>query len=144
MAGPTPTAAPIVGRPAGVKRGLVLEKTHIWSVTQSNSWHARFGLRPVRDREVGPALLTTPQARTHHQGWPVAKLSARNSASVRCAIRSSIWGRLHRAKNRADRHALTGHVFSMRMLSNEGFRCYMPCSIPGRNRIDQIFCSIAW
>ena len=35
----------------------------------------------------------------------MAKLSARNSASGRGATRSSIWGHLHRASNRADRHA---------------------------------------
>ena len=65
---------------------------------------------------AGSGFADDPQARTRHKGWPVAKLSARNSASVRRAIRSSIWGCLHRASNCADRHALSEYAFLVRML----------------------------
>ena len=87
----------------------------------------------------GSGFIDDPHARTHHQGWPRAKLPARNYASVRRSIRSSIWGRSHRAKNRADRHALSEHVFLMRMLWTEGFTSHTTCSIPGRNRVDRDF-----
>ena len=87
----------------------------------------------------GSGFADDPHARTHHQGWPGAKFPARNYASVRRSIRSSIWGRSHRAKNRADRHALSEHVFSMRMLWIEGFTSHTTCSIPGRNRVDRDF-----
>ena len=87
----------------------------------------------------GCGFADDPQARTHHQGWPRAKLPARNYASVRRSIRSSIWGRLHRANNRANRHALSEHVFLMRMLWIEGFTSHTTCSIPGRNRVDRDF-----
>jgi len=100
----------------------------------------------ARDLGSGPSEISggsgfadDPPARTHHQGWPRAKLSARFSASVRRAIRSSIWGRLHRANNRANRHALSEHVFLMRMLWIEGFTPHTTCSIPGRNRVDRDF-----
>ena len=41
----------------------------------------------------GSGFADDPQARTYHQSWPVAKLSAVNSAFVRRVIRSQIWGR---------------------------------------------------
>jgi len=87
----------------------------------------------------GSGFADDPHSRTHHQGWPRAKLLARNYASVRRSIRSSIWGRSHRANNRADQHALSEHVFLMRMLWIEGFTSHMTCSIPGRNRVDRDF-----
>ena len=87
----------------------------------------------------GSGFADDPHARTHHQGWPRAKIPARNYASVRRSIRSSIWGRSHRVKNRADRHALSEHVFLMRMLWTEGFTSHTTCSIPGRNRVDRDF-----
>ena len=87
----------------------------------------------------GSGFADDPHARTHHQGWPVPKLPARNYASVRRSIRSSIWRRSHRANNRADRHALSEYGFLMRMLWIEGFTPHMPCSIPGRNRVDRHF-----
>jgi len=54
-------------------------------------------------------------------------------------MRSSIWRRSHRAKNRADRHALSEHVFLVHMLWIEGFLSHTTCSIPGRNRVDRDF-----
>ena len=39
--------------------------------------------------------MCSSDLRTYHQGWPMAKLSARNHASVRRCVRSSIWGRSH-------------------------------------------------
>ena len=87
----------------------------------------------------GSGFADDPHARTHHQGWPGAKLPARNYASVRRSIRSSIWGRSHRANNRADQHALSEHAFLMRMLWIEGFTSHTTYSIPGRNRVDRDF-----
>jgi len=87
----------------------------------------------------GSGFADDPHSRTHHQGWPRAKLPARNYASVRRSIRSSIWGRSHRANNRADRHTLSEHVFLMRILWIEGFTSRTMCSIPGRNRVDRDF-----
>ena len=86
-----------VGRPAGVKKGLVLENNHIWSVTIKLLTRSIWA--PARQRYlVGLASLTTHQpGHIIKLGWPRAKLSARFSASVRRAIRSSISGRLHRA-----------------------------------------------
>ena len=87
----------------------------------------------------GSGFTDDPHARTHHQGWPMAKRPARNSASIRRAIRSSIWGHLHRANNHADRHALSEYAFLMHMLWIVGFTSHMACSIPGRNRVDRHF-----
>ena len=66
---------------------------------------------------VGPAsLMTHRPGRIIKAGpWPS---SQRETPHLQGALscRSSIWGRLHRATNRADRHALSEHVVSMRML----------------------------
>ena len=106
----------MVGRPAGQKKRAVS-----WRKLTSGGQHNQTPDAP--DLGSGPSEISggsgsvaTSQTRTQHQGWPVAKLSARNSASVRRANRSLIWGRLHRASNRADRHILSGHVFAILVL----------------------------
>ena len=108
------------------------------SPSRSNSSATDLAPEPVRIPD-GSGFIDDPHSRTHHQGWPRAKLPARNYASVRRSIRSSIWGRSHRANNRADRHALSEHVFLMRMLWIEGFTSHTTCSNPGRNRVDRDF-----
>ena len=92
----------------------------------------RFSIRHLREREksglvlekitvagrlVGPASLTTRRLGNFSKAgrWPSPE---RETPRLQGALSDLRFGgaRMHRATNLADRHALSGHVFSMRVL----------------------------